>query len=280
MKIVTIDNGYLAWHCRYAIKDLNLNEQKSGLIFHYIANILKLAKRFRTNKFVFAFDSSKSLRKEIYPNYKNRDHKEEDEQLNKLCKQQVLELRKYILPEIGFKNVFYINGYESDDVIGELVHQNNHEYIVIGRDHDYYQLLDKCCMWDFKNKELKNESWLLKEKGVNACQYLEVFCRCGCKTDTVGGINRVGEPTAIKYILGNLGKHTKAYRDIESDEGKEIVERNKKLLKLPFDRLNLQLNFDECFNKIKFIEIMNEYNLQSIVRDDFDDWVRIFNMKD
>src|SRR5574343_1002690 len=226
--VVLIDNGYLAFHCRYAIKDLSTVEQKTGLIFNYIINILKLAKRFRTNKFVFAFDSSKSLRKEIHPNYKNRDHNEEDEELNRLCKQQVLELRKYILPEIGFKNIFHIQGYESDDVIGELVCQNNNEYIVIGRDHDYYQLLDKCNMWDFKNKKMRDESWLLEEKGVNACQYLECMCMEGCKTDTVEGINRVGESTAIKYILGILGKHTKAYKDIESENGKKIAERNKK----------------------------------------------------
>src|SRR5574343_635774 len=278
--VVLIDNGYLAFHCRYAIKDLSTVEQKTGLIFNYITNILKLAKRFRTNKFVFAFDSSKSLRKEIYPNYKNRPSNEEDEVLNKLCKQQVLELRKYILPEIGFKNVFYVNGYESDDIIGDLVCQNNSKYIVIGRDHDYYQLLNKCSMWDVKKKELRDESWLIKEKGVDACQYLDACCLAGCSTDIVAGINRVGEPTAIKYILGTLGNHTKAYKDIESENGKEIAQRNKKLIQLPFEKLNLQIVENEHFDRVRFVEIMNEDNMFSIVRDDLDDWVKIFNMKD
>ena len=274
MNILLLDNGYIAWHCRYAIKDFSYNEIKSGLIFHYLINILKLAKRFRTNKFVFAFDSSKSFRKEIYPNYKNRPSNEEDEVLNKLCKQQVLELRKYILPEIGFKNIFYVNGMESDDIVADLVCQNNNEYIVIGRDHDYYQLLDKCSMWDFKNKKERNESWLLEEKGVNACQYLDASCLAGCSTDTVEGINRVGESTAIKYILGTLGKHTKAYKDIESENGKEIIERNRKLIQLPFNNLNLKLDFDEKFNKLRFVELMNEYEMYSIVRDDLNDWAQ------
>ena len=69
-------------------------------------------------------------------------------------------------------------------------------------------------MWDFKNKKMRNESWLLEEKGVNACQYLEGFYLMGCSTDNVDGINGVGEVRAIKYILGTLGKHTKAYKDI------------------------------------------------------------------
>ena len=168
---------------------------------------------------------------------------------------------------------------ESDDIVADLVCQNNNEYIVIGRDHDSYQLLDKCSMWDFKNKKERNESWLLEEKGVNACQYLDASCLAGCSTDTVEGINRVGESTAIKYILGTLGKHTKAYKDIESENGKEIIERNRKLIQLPFNNLNLKLDFDEKFNKLRFVELMNEYEMYSIVRDDLNDWVELFEME-
>ena len=52
-----------------------------------------------------------------------------------------------------------------------------------------------------------------------------------------------------------------------------------KLIQLPFHKLNLKLDFNEKFSKLRFIELMNEYGMYSIVRDDLDDWIELFEME-
>ena len=57
----------------------------------------------------------------------------------------------------------------------------------------------------------------------------------GCSTDEVPGVPGVGEKTAIKYLTGELDKHTKTFKKIATSASFPLYARNRKLIKLPME---------------------------------------------
>jgi 5'-3' exonuclease len=43
-----------------------------GVLFGFLKQILNVAERFETNRFMFCWDSGKSLRKKVFADYKRR----------------------------------------------------------------------------------------------------------------------------------------------------------------------------------------------------------------
>jgi DNA polymerase-1 len=284
-RLIIVDCSYIAHRTKYALKGLSVEEINTGVIFGFLNSLLLLSEKFSPCTFAFAWDSRNSIRKEIFSGYKVRDNgdtSEEEKQILVSLRSQIPILRKYVLPSIGFRNIFAQSGYEADDIIANLTasYCMTHDCIVISRDHDLYQLLDMCCMYDPDSKRLYTLSDFVSQYDINPLQWVDVKCLSGCSSDTVPGIKGVGEKTAIKYLKNQLSTKTKTYDNIVSVEGRKRYDENMELVKLPLNGTkNCVIDEDEIFKLTDFIEICNEFRFTSFLKEErLNRWKRHFSM--
>lgn len=276
--ILIIDSNYICHLSKYSMKDLSYQEKKVGVIFGFLRQILSLAKVFETNKFIFVWDSKTSLRKEIFPAYKEKrktNKTEEDLELDSLSYPQFDDLRDTIIPSLGFANNHMQIGYEADDLMA-IITQNNpeNEYSIVSADEDLFQLLsDTVTLYSIRKKQSYTAKNLYKDYGVTPKQWVMVKAIGGCRTDEISGIANVGEKTAAKFIRKQLSFNTKAHQNIL--KGTEIIQRNISLVELPFkgtlpikykrDHLNLEAFVDVCkeygFNSFLTREVYQQWKL-------------------
>lgn len=236
--IILVDANSICHQSKHAMGSLSWQEKKVGVIFGFLRQILSLAKLFKTNNFVFAWDSRQSLRMETFPDYKkSRRHKKspEEEELDVIAYAQFDALRREILPDIGFVNNYMQEGYEADDIIASVVRSNPVDEIsIVSTDEDLYQLLsEKVSMYSVRKKQSYTHANLWKDYKVTPNDWVEVKAMAGCSTDGVPGIPGVGEKTACKFINRTLGINHRSYNLIKSN--KPLIDRNRTLVKLPFE---------------------------------------------
>lgn len=241
MKSIIVDSHCICHKEKHAKKDLAFEGVGTGVIFGFMLEILKLAKRFDTNQLFFAWDSSTSHRKKVYPGYKdNRNGSPTPEQveLDRITRPQFYVIRDLVLPELGFRDSsFYFEGYEADDIIASITQCNmDKEWVIASSDEDLYQLLTPLVsMYKPHSRMQYTVEDFLWEMKIQPSDWAMVKALAGCKSDCVPGIPRVGEKTAIDYIRNLLKPTTKAFTAIRravTDNG--FLERNLKLVTLPF----------------------------------------------
>jgi len=254
--------------------ELNSEDAQTHILFGFVKDILALAKKFNTNKFVFCFDTKESKRKQMFPDYKKKRNSKKQErtveeiELFKEAFRQFNLLQHEILPALGFKNCFVDPGFESDDIITDIVqaYSDDCEFILISKDEDFLQLLDHCSMYNIKTQEFYTKQDLLNEYGIVPEQWADAKAISGCRTDEVPGVAGVAEKTACKYLLGQLKSTSKKYQAIVSEEGKKIYERNLPLVKLPLEGTKeFEIDFTEKFKLSSFICLCEELEFRSLL---------------
>jgi DNA polymerase-1 len=237
-----VDTGAFFYRAMFAMRDFTGEDLKAMIVNNIMEVLFDYCKAFHTNNLVFLFDSTTSKRKAIYPDYKKKRNKNlSPEELDQLNTMQELrkEFRKVWLPKLGFNNTFVRKGLESDDLIAAITGEWLGDFIILTSDRDLWQCIAANVRWssvangDFV--DLRAFQAITKLKSPTQWVTVKSF---GCASDNVKGIPGVGEPSAIKYIRGELtGKKLAA---VESAEGQAILKRNLRLVKLPFKPLSLR----------------------------------------
>jgi len=250
---------------------LQWEDRHTGVIFHFLNRLLSFVNMFDTTKFVFAWDSRKSYRKEkVFPDYKKEKHNvertEEEQILYSHCFEQMHQLRKNILPALGFKNVFIQTGYEADDIIADIVLNDCYvDYIVVSSDNDLYQLLSHCRMWRLNTKKFYTHQDFYNEYDIEPEQWVQVKILVGCPGDGVPGLPGIGNARAISWLKGEL-KPGKFYHDIKFAT-EEFITRNDLLVNLPFPGIKTpQLDFEENFDLDNIFSICEDYGLFTLLK--------------
>lgn len=279
-KNLIFDSHAVCHFLKYSLSHLSHEGTDTGIIFGFLS-VLKVAiERLGTNNFVFAFDSKKSHRKRIFILYKVKRRekiKTEQEKIeDTIMYSQIDNLRKKILPDLGFHNVFQKPGFEADDIITSCVQSMPGKSWIVSRDNDFHQLLNsKISMWDFQKRvEFTagdfTDKWLIPPK-----EWKQVKCLAGCTSDCVPGIPGVGEKTAIKFLKRELPEHHKTYHNIINNQ--DIVNRNMPLVVLPFEGTPHYEIKKDCLKIQAFFELFEKLGFQSFL-DDFESWVRVFKL--
>lgn len=293
MPRIIIDSNGLAYRSLFGFGELSHNQNKTGVIFGFLSEILKLAEKFQTNQFIFCWDSRHSYRKEIEPEYKgNRgDMSELQRATIEDAHIQFDLLRNEILPAMGFKNIFLQSGYEADDLIAWIVYRCPDNYIIATSDDDLLQLLTnslKCPVkiYNLAKKVIFTEDDFTKKYGIKPSDWSKVKAIGGCTSDNVRGIPGVGPESAIKYINGAL-KEGQIKQKIESEIGKIQTEHCMRLTHLPFngDRgINIIKDRDEFYKEEKFYSFnfkdqFIEYGCRSFANEEgMNKWRKAFNL--
>lgn len=265
--IVILDCNNLCYQAFFTMGNLSNEELPVGVIYGFLRRLATIAKKFNTKEFYFVFDSQRSYRKKIYPEYKAKRKTNPVENIEHLYN-QISQLRMEVLPDLGFKNIFLAPSYESDDVIAYIVRNDNkRNYIIVSTDTDLWQLLNyHVSVYNFK--EVLTRKWFMEYSGgLDPWFWGEVLAIKGCTSDNVKGVDGVGEKTALKYLRGEL-QTGKALLDINNN--KELIQFNRQLVHLPFKgKKGIELEFrKDKTTRRKFDFIFDKFRFVSLLRDD------------
>jgi len=218
MKRLIIDSNNLGYAAHYSVGGLSSDGNRTGVIYGFLKKILFLAETFDTNQFIFCWDSKHNFRKKFYPKYKgNRWKNLTDEQKKErvIVRQQFKELRRKVLPELGFKNNYVQWGFESDDLMASIVYDNTYlkdnDFIMVTSDNDMYQCLNFCSIYNLQKNESFTKDDFIKKYKIMPEQWALAKAIGGCDSDNVKAVNDVADPKketsrALSYIRGELKK--------------------------------------------------------------------------
>ena len=289
-RIMIIDHSAVCHAVKFGFAKQGIDQIKDTpfIVYGYFLTFQYLIKNIQPKLIAFACDSKESKRKEIYPEYKDRDKNktEENKQLDEIAYPQFNLLKEKVLPKIGYKNIFESKGLEADDIIARICkHYSNNEIVIVSRDNDLWQLLsDKVAMFDPSLKQWFTKGDLQKKWEVTPKEWGKIKRIVGCSGDNVQGIKGVAAKTAIKYLKGELSKTTKngkplkTYEAITSDEGKKIIKRNKKLVILPFKNTPTYYLQDDYLSLEGFKKVIKKYKFKSIQKD-IEYWKYVLRLK-
>jgi len=277
--ILIIDGNALCHMAKYTTGGLTYMGEPTGIIFGLLKRILGLARRFKTNRFVFCWDAGVTYRHVDFPDYKRKrwDQKMMDAQTKAEHELMVVQLinSRYYLKAMGFGNAHHCyHYYEGDDLIAMFVNKLFKKYspIIVSSDNDLYQLLGKADMYHLHKKKIFTSVDLRKQFGISPTSWALAKAIGGCNGDGVPGIKGIADakkPTskALAYIRGEL-KKGKILDRINSIEGAAIQCRNLQLVELPHRTCGKTLILRrDTFTKRKFIEVFDNLYFKSFLED-------------
>lgn len=274
-KHLGFDCNYFCWRSFHATGNMSHNGSGTGAISGLLNAIYFHCKHFGINSPLFAFDSRKNYRKQLYPGYKDRPPKnDKDLEQRKEIWKQITTIRTIILPTLGFSNIYQQTGIEADDILARLVRDNPHQLIILTADEDLLQLVDECTWYSPATKTLINETTFRKKYGIEPRDWRLVKAIAGCSSDKIKGVHMVGEATAIKFLNGTLGKSTIAYQVIEAEK-REMRRKNGILVNLPFPKTEPVEIRENQFSREGFEAICELYGMDRLLRK-ADEWEQMF----
>jgi len=268
--------------------------EKSTFVIHgFLLKLNYLLRKTGAKTVVYALESNRSLRKEKYSLYKEYTHKKTEQQkaLDKLAFSQFQEIIEYVLPTIGYQNLFSADGYEADDVIGRICKSYKDNQIVIcSTDHDMYQLLtDNTAIFNPKKNIWYTKTKFKNEYGLEPRMWKRVKAIGGCSSDNIKGVpipqsdpskkqQHVAEKGALNFLLGKMNPKTKAYKAIISREGKKVINRNKELVILPMKGTPEFEIKPDILSEAGLKEVCEKYGFTTIM-DDLNTWRHILGLR-
>jgi DNA polymerase-1 len=268
-----IDCNNVAARYFHAMPPMLVDDRPTGAIFGFLKCVLNLKDEFAASGLIFCFDKGFSLRKKVLPGYQKRPEKTENADPyrdKKHLDRQLRELRIDILPRIGMKNVFAVEGYEADDLVASACcHWAVKHGIIVSSDKDLFQCLRLCQskridQYDLGKKELVTYRNFEDRYGIPPHDWNLVKAIAGCESDNIPGVEGVGERTAIKYVCGVLPKTNQTYQRIRASA--DLIARNESLVTLPYVGLRLpELREDEDdYNSWR--RVLSEFKAERLVR--------------
>jgi DNA polymerase-1 len=235
-----LDANYLSHRAKHIFGGLRDAGEATGVVYGFLRDLLTLRERFNTNRFVFCWDSPTSKRKEILSTYKQhrvKEWTEEEQEFDRMFRKQIAKLKHKYLHTIGYRNIFWQDSYEADDIIAavcqSLVPGGLDEGIIVTADRDLFQCIRSNISWyNPRTKTCVSKKHFIKRFGIKPKQWVKIKAIAGCNSDNVKGVPGVGEVTALLYIRGLLKKDSKKYQAIKT-HWKDIVLFNRQLVELP-----------------------------------------------
>lgn len=215
-----VDMSYCLYSCHYTTDF----QEKNGVPVNAIAGFLRdldtIMDCLNTRNLAFAFDTKPYLRNKEFPWYKLRC--DQDNHMNALIRDQIkvqsIMLRDDILPSLGYRNLFWQEGYEADDIIASLVScmDPKERAVIVSADKDLYQLLNASSakgsvveQTRIRHSPIHPEMYpLMTEEQfrnlfkVSPSEWPQVKAVSGCVSDRIDGVYGVGEQIAARVLAG------------------------------------------------------------------------------
>lgn len=278
--ILILDLNNLAHRMAHAHAELEgPNGEATGALYGVLREIVDLLIKYQPSYVIACVDHGAKYRKEIFPGYKNRSHKHDEEAYNDVII-QIDELQR-LFQYLPFRTV-RVHGEEADDLIGRYAKAKffkKYPKVIVSGDKDMLQLIDKktTVLMPRGIITLKN----MKENfNCPPDRWLDMRILIGDASDTVPGVPGIGEKYArmivnkypsLEEARGSDGEGlpTRVQNLLKKlDEEWEIVERNRLLMDLTVRKLKVEgkdIQVGE-WNQKKFMGFCKEHGLKAVLR--------------
>jgi 5'-3' exonuclease len=269
-KVLIIDCNAVCWSVFHALPPMTFEEEGTAIIYGFMNHLFDIQSYQNADHIAFVWDSRRSLREDIFPEYKlkrrtkQNEYTEEELVIHSDRARQFKVLRTSILPSLGFSNVFQEEGYEGDDIIASIVNdfKDTHMITIVGRDNDLYQLIGpNCSLWDHVGRFYFDEEAFFEKYNVYPDMWADIKAIAGCSSDEVPGVEGIGVDRAIKYLTGGMKVTSKLFQRIENSP--ELIAFTRRLTQLPFEGTpHYTLKEDTC-KVYKLKQVAKRYGLES-----------------
>ena len=188
-----------------------------------------------------------------------------------------------IIRAFGVKDI-QINGYEADDIIGNLatVHDGDLEVVIVSNDRDLWQLVtdDVKVMVPTKGNGVDwiGPNEVVTRMGFTPQQLIDYKALRGDPSDNIPGVYGVGEKTAKKLIesYGSVEEIYKHIGEIKPDSLKEKLANNaeeavlSKHLATIITDIEMNHDIEDCkysdFNRAMVKDVLLKYRFKSLIK--------------
>lgn len=251
-KLFLIDGHALAYRTYYALTrgapgafTTSTGEPTAG-VFGFTSVLLRILEQEKGNLdyLAVAFDTGKTFRDEIYPDYKGTREKMPDD-----LRPQIERIRQ-LVDAFGIPRL-ELEGYEADDVMGSTAAQASQKGIyvkIITGDRDLLQLVNKQIVVNLPGRSLADSKDyevedVFQYMGVRPDQIVDFKALVGDKSDNIPGVPGIGEKTAISLladyqdldaVYDHLDEYSPSVRK-KLEQGRESAYLSRKLAKIVTD---------------------------------------------
>jgi DNA polymerase I len=251
-KLYLIDGHALAYRTYYALTrgapssfTTSSGESTAG-VFGFTSVLLRILEQERGNLdyLAVAFDTGRTFRDDIYPDYKGTRAKMPED-----LRPQIERIRQ-LVDAFGIPRL-ELEGYEADDVMGSTAHQAFQKGIyvkIITGDRDLLQLVNERIIVNLPGKSLADSKDYAVEDvrqymGVRPDQIVDLKALVGDKSDNIPGVPGIGEKTAVTLLekygtLESIYQHLDDYSESirkKLEQGKDLAQLSRKLAKIVTD---------------------------------------------
>lgn len=225
-RLLILDGNSLMNRAFYALPPLTNKEGlHTNAIYGFITMLLKMKEEINPNYIVTTFDrKAPTFRHKEYSDYKAGRKKMPEELFEQFA------VLKELLSKLAI-NIYEIDGFEADDLIGTLAcfakERNIEVYIVTG-DRDALQLADDNVKVvinkkGMTEKEIYDKNRMIEEFGVTPLQFIDVKGLMGDTSDNIPGVPGIGPKTAFKLIQ-DYGSVENVLNNIDEIKGNKVKE--------------------------------------------------------
>lgn len=288
-RLLILDSNSLLNRAFYALPDLMTEDGiHTNAIYGFVNMLLKMKEEIKPDYIVATFDrKAPTFRHEEYKDYK-AGRKKMPEELA-----QQFPIVKELLTALAI-NIFEIDGFEADDLIGTLsvfAQEKGIEVYIVTGDKDALQLATDnvkvvITKKGITEKEIYDKSRMIEEFGVTPKEFIDVKGLMGDSSDNIPGVPGIGEKTAFKLIKEYKSVEA-VLENIEHIKGKKLTENlheyseqaifSKKLatimcnvpIEISLDEIKSKEDYDinkvrEMFQKLQFKSLLNKIGKDSV----------------
>lgn len=203
-----IDGHALAYRTYFALSSAGggdrfqtrAGEPTAG-VYGFASVLIRLLEQEKPEYLAVAFDTGKTFRDEIFPEYKATRAKMPDDLIT-----QMTRIRQ-LVDAFGFPRL-EMEGYEADDVLGSVARQavaQGFGVKIITGDRDLLQLVDDRIVVNLAGMKLSDAkdytaADVVAHLGVKPEQVIDYKAMVGDSSDNIPGVSGVGEKTAVSLL--------------------------------------------------------------------------------
>ena len=278
-----IDGHALAYRTFFAITSgsssrfqTHSGEPTAG-VFGFTSVLLRIFEQERPEYLAVAFDTGRTFRDDLFPEYKGTRAKMPDE-----LRPQIERVRQIVdsfnIPRLEKE------GYEADDVLGSVARQAVGQGLgvkIITGDRDLLQLVEKRIIVSLPGKSLSDSKDYLPEDvvsflGVRPDQVVDFKALVGDKSDNIPGVTGIGEKTAVSLLqsyqdLDNIYLHLEDVSPSvkkKLEEGRELAYLSQELARIVID-LDIPLDLEKArtsyFDPVRVENLFRELEFRTLL---------------
>jgi DNA polymerase-1 len=278
-----LDGHAIAYRAYYALTrgspagfTTSSGEPTAG-VFGFTSILLRILEQDRPEYLAVTFDTGKTFRDNLFPEYKATRAKMPDD-----LRPQIERIRQLVdafnIPRLE------VEGYEADDVLGSIARQMASQGLgikIITGDRDLLQLCDERILINLPGKSLSDAKDyfpkdVLQYLGVRPDQVVDYKALVGDKSDNIPGVNGIGEKTAVT-LLQSYGTLDSLYAHLDEvsegvrkklEAGRPNAYLSRKLATIVTDLeipLDLEMARTERFDPARVEALFRELEFRSLL---------------